>query len=94
MNYSKLNSHLNVALINISLLYTREQIRKRVFLFADICLNKAKWNLLTLSMQGSERKAALHNSLLRVFLQQFHPNLFQNNIACADYFLSLEIHCR
>lgn len=93
MNYSKLNSHLNVVLINISLLYTGEQIRKRVFLFIDIWLNKAKWNLLTLSMERSERKAVLYNGLLHVFLQQFCSGLVQNNIVCAHYFLSLETSC-
>lgn len=90
MNYSKLNSHLNVVLINISLLYTGEQIRKRVFLFIDIWLNKAKWNLLTLSMERSERKAVLYNSLLHVFLQLFHSGLLQNNTVCASYFLLKE----
>lgn len=93
MNYCKLNSHLNVILINISLLYTGEQIRKRVFLFIDIWLNKAKWNLLTLSMERSERKAVLYNSLLHVFLQLFCSGLLQNNTACARYFLSLKISC-
>lgn len=90
MNYSKLNSHLNVVLINISLLYTGEQIRKRGFLFIDIWLNKAKWNLLTLSMERSERKAVLYNSLLHVFLQLFHSGLLQNNTVCASYFLLKE----
>lgn len=93
MNYCKLNSHLNVVLINISLLYTGEQIRKRVFLFIDIWLNKAKWNLLTLSMERSERKAVLYNSLLHVFLQLFCSGLLQNNTACPRYFLSLKISC-
>lgn len=91
MNYSKLNSHLNAVLINISLLYTGEQIRKRAFLFIDIWLNKAKWNLLTLSMERSERKAVLYNSLLHVFLLLFCSDLLQNNTACAGYFLSLKI---
>lgn len=93
MNYSKLNSHLNVVLINISLLYTGEQIRKRASLFIDIWFNKAKWNLLTLSMERSERKAVLYNSLLHEFLQLFCTGLLQNNTACAGYFLSLKISC-